>query len=373
MHIVCVEGATRYGVLHEWMNEFAATAQEEGHEVTRAHVRAVLSGAMPPDVDMVFSIGGVGAGAPFPVPFVTWLTDHPLWNPHLFLLNPQRDGIFVIDHEHHDLCDGFLGLNLPVGFLPHAISIDPSTPPPSFGDDDRPIDVLFAGSVLTGPQPGWEIEGDAVEAVVQAVIELADERWDRPMRDVEICKLCREAERINGVTLDASAHWVLSPVLARVDERLRNRRRVECVRALDAAGVHTHLAGAGWETVEGLEHATLVGAVDNRQVLEMTRQAKIVLNVGPVFNGGWHERVPMAMANGALCLTESNDWLRSQPDLRDAVELCELGQRDALGDVVRHALEDPKREARTREAYELARARHSIAERARLLLAAIEL
>jgi hypothetical protein len=92
-----------------------------------------------------------------------------------------------------------------------------------------------------------------------------------------------------------------------------------------------------------------------------------------VFNGGWHERVPMAMTNGALCLTEVNDWLKRQPEILDTLELFTLERCDTLGDQVRDVLDDPKREARTREAYDLARARHSIADRARLLLSAIEL
>jgi hypothetical protein len=372
MHILCVEGTSRYGAIAAFTDGFVETAVADGHRVTRAHVRAVLSGVIPPDVDIVFSFGGIGAGAPFPVPFMSYLIDHPVWNPQLFMLDPAKDAVLVIDAEHVELLRSFFGLELPAGFVPHAIGVDVDALPPSFDERDRPIEVLFPSSVQPEPLPKYETDNKEIGALVEGVAALARERWAHPMRDIEICRMCVEVEQSLGLELTPSARWMISPILAKIDEQLRNLRRLECVKALDAAGVTVHLPGGGWETVAGLQHAKVLGVRDQREIVEMTREAKVVLNAGPVFNHGWHERIPMAMANGAMVVTDTNDWLDGDPSFTELISTFTMPELGSLPDVVRSALADPKREARTREAYEVAFARHTWEERTRTILRMIE-
>jgi hypothetical protein len=78
------------------------------------------------------------------------------------------------------------------------------------------------------------------------------------------------------------------------------------------------------------------------------------------------------MANGAMVATDTNDWIEGDASFAELVTTFSMPELSALPDVVRGALADPKREARTREAYEVALARHTWEERTRTILRMIE-
>ena len=80
----------------------------------------------------------------------------------------------------------------------------------------------------------------------------------------------------------------------------------------------------------------------------------------------------MGMANGALALTETNDWLAAAPGLTSFLDTYEMPDYEHLGDVVAGALADPDRSDRTRTAYALVRDAHSWHARARTILDMVE-
>jgi len=325
-------------------------------------------------IDIALSFGGVGSDRDLGVPLLTWLVDNPVWTPELVDANVARDGALVVAAEHIAVLSDFLGVALPVGFVPHGIGFDANAPAPSFGDDGRDIDVLIAASFCPRQQPPWRTDDAAVAEALRTTLRIADERWDHHVRELEVSGLFREAAGVNDLPYVPEGHRLFAPQLAWLDGHLRDRRRLACVRALDRAGIRTHLLGAGWDRLASLEHATVVGPIDHREIGSWARRAKVVANVGPpLFNHGWHERIPLAMVHGALAVTETNDWLAADRDLPACLDTYEMTGLDALADIVRGALTDPQREERTRTAYELARKSHTWAARARTVLEMVEI
>jgi hypothetical protein len=208
---------------------------------------------------------------------------------------------------------------------------------------------------------------------MKRTFELANERWDRHIRELEVTTLFRAAADENELPYVGEGHRLVAPILSALDARIRDRRRLACVQALDRAGVALHLAGTGWERA-GLEHGVLLGSLDHHELLTLARRAKVVANIGPpLFNQGWHERIPLGMASGALVVTEHNDYVAADEHVMPLVETFEMHDYQSLGDVVRDALADASRADRTRVAFKIARDHHTWAHRAESILQMVEL
>jgi hypothetical protein len=373
MRIVAVAGHVQYGASTAFLDGFASGARALGHDVVRTTIREV--GEHPPDgADLFFSMGGIGLGVGWPAPFLSWLLDHPVWYPNLVHLVPERDGLIVVAGEHVAEVNDFLGFAVPTGFVPHGITVDPALGMPSFADDERDIDVLFAGSFEPKQRPAWSSDDARVHAVMQTTLALANDRWDHHMRVLDVADLFVEALATHGFTPTPDINRRAAAVLAWLDSRIRDRRRLACVQSLDEAGVAVHLVGNGWERAHGLQHAVVMKPVDHHELLALARRAKVVLNTGPpLFNQGWHERVPLAMASGALAVSETNDWVTNAPQLTRVIDTYEMKDYLDLGDRTRAALADPARGERTREAFGIVCAHHTWEHRAATVLAMVEL
>jgi hypothetical protein len=370
--ILCVEGSSQYRLMSAFLDAVAAEFTECGHHVVRMRIDDALDAANRPAADLVFAFGGVGVGADWDAPYLSWLVDSPVFTPKLDAVQSDRDGLFTVCVRHPAIVRDFLGVDIPTGVLPHGIALDPNGTAPEFGDDNRPIDVLVAGSFQPPPQPKIAIDVPELRNAMHRLTELAEQRWNHPMRDVEVCALFRSAADAFGLQATPTLHRFVAPLLAWLDQQARLRRRAATVEALDRAGIPVHLAGAGWEQLP-LEHAIVMGPTGHWRLLDAVRNAKVVVNAGPpLFNGGWHERIPMAMAGGALCVTENNDFVAADAEVCALVERYEMPDVEQVGDLVRTALASPRSE-RAQAAYELVGAKHTWARRARELLAAVEI
>jgi hypothetical protein len=370
--ILCIEGSSQYRLMSAFLDAVADQFQVCGHDVVRMRVDDALDPARRPAADLVFAFGGVGVGVEWEAPYLSWLVDSPVFTPNLDRLRADTDGLFTVCTRHPAIVRDFLGVDVPTGVLRHGIAVHPGKAPPDFADDTRPIDVLVAGSFQPPPQPKIAIDVPEIRNAVRRLTELAEQRWNQPMRDIEVCALFRSAADTFGLAATSTLHRFVAPLLAWLDQQARLRRRAATVAALDRAGIAVHLAGNGWEQL-GLEHAVVMGPTGHWRLLDAVRNAKIVLNAGPpLFNGGWHERIPMAMAGGALCITENNDFIAADAQLCALIERYEMPDVDEVPQLIRHALRTERAE-RARAGYALVTEQHTWAHRARELLAAVHL
>ena len=243
MRILCLHARSQYRLMNAFLDTVAQGFVDNGHTISVASLDDLQP--VGAETDLVFSFGGVGADLDLGAPVLTWLVDNPVWTPELYEMRPDRDGVLVVAGEHIAVATDFLGLEMPVGFVPHGIEIDPALPEPSFTDDERDIDVLFAASFDPRKQPPWHTDEACVANTLRATLQLADERWDHHVRELEVSALFREAADANGLPFVVAGHRLFAPQLAWLDSHLRDRRRLACVRALDKAGVSVHLVGVG--------------------------------------------------------------------------------------------------------------------------------
>jgi hypothetical protein len=369
MKILCISATSQYRVLNAFFDAFVAAARSAGHDVTCVEVGSPAASDADSAVDLVFSLGGLAADVGWRVPYATWLVDHPVLSPRVFELRSGRDRAFVVAEEHASVINDFFGVDVPVGFVPHGFAGEGDTEAPDFTDRSRDIDVLFAGSYDEVAPPRWTTTDTRVDGALTSAVELVEERWNHAARDLNVSAIFREAAARHGLPEVAEGHRLVAPVLGVLDMRTRQLRRAACVRALDQRGVVVHLVGTGWERFAGLEHAVVIGPVDYSEVLALQRRAKVALNIGPaVFNRGWHERIPLAMGTGALCVSETNDFLEADAAIGGVIETFEMERHDELADVVRSALSRPDRHERTRAAFREMRERHTWRHRAEIIL-----
>jgi hypothetical protein len=370
MRILCLYAPSPYDVTKAFLDAVAEGFRACGHNVTSANLQEITQPG--PDVELVFSFGGAGADSHLEAPLLTWLVNNPMLNPQLYEMDVAKDGLLVVAAEHVDVVHNFLDIATPAGFVPHGIEVDPAIGPPDFSDRERDIDVLVAGSFTPQPQPVWTLDAPAAAATLRTTLQLADERWDHHVRELEVSALFLQAAQAHGVAFVAAKHRLFARQLAWLEGHLRDRRRLATVRALDRAGIKTHLVGAGWERLANLQHATLTGPVRYPELHELVRRTKILCSSGPLFNIGWHDRIPLAMANGAFVVTETNDWLSAEHDFAALFGRYEMLEHLELGAIIASALADPTRADRAREAYPVLVENHTWAGRADTILEIVD-
>ncbi|MCR4691703.1 MAG: glycosyltransferase [Lachnospiraceae bacterium] len=225
--------------------------------------------------------------------------------------------------------------------------------PGSIYNASRPIDILFPATYVEPECFNVFIDRNGPEytAFYHSII---DEALANPKAKLEdIVKRRMEEEIEEGFTED-ELRLTLGHIQF-LDYYIRYTRRAQVVRWLvdgnnksqtdvfdesssktdagdripDKASFHLTIVGSGWDnfikTLKHPERVTLLPYADSEEVLRMMTKSKLVLNVLPSFHEGAHDRIFNAMLNGAVCITDSNDYLD---------ELLRDGENAVLYDIV---------------------------------------
>ncbi len=106
-----------------------------------------------------------------------------------------------------------------------------------------------------------------------------------------------------------------------VDRLKRYEKRYRLIEAVAKRGLPLSIMGEGWEETElaYLSNVKLLPPRPMAMSFEVFADAKIVLDCNPLFFEGMHDRVPAALLNGALCLTDMNP--AAAPELRNGEQL----------------------------------------------------
>ena len=145
----------------------------------------------------------------------------------------------------------------------------------------------------------------------------------------------------------------LYPVYRAIHEFYREM----AISELLAADIRVTVCGTGWHNFQ-TDHAKNLTVLDEtgkniEEVAALMGNAKIVLNICPVFRAGAHERIFTAMLAGAVCVTDENPYLKEI--LPDEVVYYQVDQMERLPDIVKQVLSNPEESLqRTEKAYRLA-------------------
>ena len=243
----------------------------------------------------------------FDVPCINIVVDHPFYYHRFFGNLPKRYIHVSIDKNHEKYMEEYFPDIERGPFLPLAgTSLTPS------GDYkpicERSMDIVFTGNYVPPKNFCVYIER-AGEEYTQFYMGILEELKENPSKLLEDVAREHIYKEIPDATHDEVRETLGNMIF--LDMYIRFYFRGEAVRMLAEAGLPVHVFGNGWEDLEcgRKENIIIGGSLDSLGCLEKIADGKISLNVMPWFKAGSHDRIFNSMLNGAVCLTDSSDYL----------------------------------------------------------------
>ena len=290
------------------------------------------------------------------IPCYNIVVDHPFYYDRFMHQLPRRYCQISIDGNHRDYMERFYPEVKTGPFLPLA-GTDAGPLLSRAGADseregdrvlsiaERPVDVIFTGSWAEPEFWGQYMaeEGPEYEEFYRSILKEQIANPGKTFEEIFEPRIRAEAEDAGEITDELLRETY--PHLIHFDMYVRYLFRGEVVRLLAESGIKVVCIGGGWDKLpcgcpENIIH---YGYTNSLECLKEIRRAKISLNVMPWFKRGAHDRIFNTMLNGAVCVTDSSEYLDG---ILKSGENCEMYSLDDLCGAVRAVnslLADPGR------------------------------
>ena len=243
------------------------------------------------DEDFLFRSSGV--------PHVDLSVDSCLHNLPWGLHLPHLVQLFV-DDASVDLFSSYGAQR--IHWFPHAIAketIDIVRSSPPMAIEDRPYDITLLGSHYPGIE--WlnrPIEGKKVLQRLGGVIDkaLADLSFPFISEALNCMADIPQLENVDALGLLTALEMVLRGVDRDRLLRVLQKRSIHIFTGVDDA--------AEWMRAGSAQGCTFHPPVDFRDVIHICCQSKVVINSFPHIRKGYHERLFLSLASGAITLVE---------------------------------------------------------------------
>lgn len=212
----------------------------------------------------------------------------------------------------------------PALWFPHAISKEKIIEARKKGEkvQDRPYDVVFLGSWIDGDRELSVWRSFLSSSDVQTLQKLADRALDDPsfafipeaLDMFESSKTMAAALTSCGV----SAYDLVNSV----ENYMRACDRERLLKTLSDRTVHIFTTPEGADILKERQlgdHCILHPAVPFQDVFDICCKAKVVINSSPSFREGFHERLLLSLAAGAIVVTSASNVLPSWLETSGAV------------------------------------------------------
>ncbi len=375
--VLLVKGVANYDHLRAFTDYLRIGFEEEGCDARLLDLARGTPGAaewasmaaFAPDLVLSFNLDGatladpegrpLGLGA---VPLTTWMVDEPYFHPHWASLLRLPHVRTVWGNPET---------------LAHAVAMGLPEPRmetlagralPRVRDEDRRLDVLFAGSIADPEaiRQRWRAQlGPGTASLLEALVEEWSADTARPIRLV-----FQELARRAGIADHPSLGQIEPIVCGETNRYVRGARRLAVLRAMK--GLPITVVGDGWRGLLGEDSGfTFRSAVPFHLFEELASDARVTLTAQPIHAHVASERYFVSLANGSALVVNENHWLREAYDPGVEYAPYPIEQPEVARAEVERLLGDPvARRAMT----EAARARtltdHDWRARARSLLAA---
>lgn len=285
------------------------------------------------------------------IPCVDFLVDHPMYYADSLDLAPSHTTLLVADRTHIAYVERFYPRVQAAQFLPTGgcdINIEQYFTRETGSANSwnrRHMDVLFIGS--------YKFHADYIEDSLDAYIANhlichTDHTFEQA---VELC--LAEIHPNQGMTDE-----VLKKIIEDhrfLETNLTARYRKALIEKLVASGIDIHVYGSGWQQTGLTDYPNfhLHAPVSFQEGISLMAHTKILLNHMAWFKDGSSERIFNAMAQGAVCVTDSsiylNDFLEDDVNCRLFSlseilpnETKESSDRQDLASRISDLLSDPK-------------------------------
>ena len=240
------------------------------------------------------------------VPFYNYIVDHPMRH-YKHLCVPLKDyHVFCLDKGHEEYIlkshpNIKTANTLPLGgWINEGANIKPIR--------DRRYDVVLTGSYYSlSDIEDTILNGDKqfIDLTIATINYMLD---NRSVSNEDALKAVLEA---NSINVDDSTFAMYLNKIDRSNHYVNAYVREEVVRYVIDSGVSLHLFGDGWDrlNVDDWKNTVIHKGVPYTETADIYADAKVCLNTMPWFKKGLHDRVPTAMLNGAVALTDTTEYI----------------------------------------------------------------
>jgi len=297
--------------------------------------------------------------------FWSFLVDHPYYH-HYRLTQPYGNHfISCVDRNHVDYVQKYYPtINQPC-YLPHGGNLPIATPK---AYKERNHSVAFMGSYGNPDEVAKAID-QFPELVRMIAIHVINKYYETFSESLESLFQAEFAKY--QITFSDEEFAGVMNELAMVDKYIRLKNREILLNHLTSHNITVDVFGTGWEhyNCANPECLNIHGQLSFTETLDAMCNSQIVLNALPLFLDGSHERVFTSMLCGAVCVSESNTYLKEE--FEDGTNICffDMNNLDELVATLQNLLSDSENATTIALAgQQLAFEKHTWAARAKQIL-----
>lgn len=324
-----LQGENQYGVLDMLMREFQkylekySTYQVKRIDCTAEEGMQNMAAELSQVPACVFCLEGIGFELKLPdgrylmqvltddfqVRVFGWILDSSFY--HYSRLTCMTDKMKVAFVDENEAKNAQKEYGIPTATV-HHFGIETNSRKPM---KEREIDLLLSCSCQTFSQFKAEMQSMVPDPFDQSLIiktaelMLADDallNWEALEQALSFFQISVAGEDVEE-ELKIIEGWA--------DKYYRVQQREQCILYLLQSGITITVCGRGWQQFKEEFGITdqihiLSENMPYEEVLNVMDRSKIVLNICPSYKEGIHERICTSMLRGAVCLTDSSNYLK---------------------------------------------------------------
>lgn len=238
-------------------------------------------------------------------PFYDVLLDHPLYHHDMLRQTLSDFHVICLDINHRD----YILKNYPHIKSVDVVSMTGEPAEACLPVCERPIDVLFLGT-YTSPAEVFDAIQNCPPFLAADIKKLIERMLADPSLTLEAAatELIPETDSLiaENFPLHMQAYFL-------ADTYLRAFLREKLIRTLEDAAVPLSVYGSDWEKMPhpARSSVTFHDSVLFADTFSLMADAKITLNIMPLFKNGSHDRIPAAMLNKSVSVTDGSRLLTS--------------------------------------------------------------
>ena len=338
--ILVIKGINQYGVLSYMLEGIAAELQYRGYIVTVCNWDE-LDEWKKQKWDICISCQAINMTFEVQADkYVTWLVDHPVLLNERLIMHRDMDNLWIgcVDQTHVTYLKDVMDYHN-VFYLPHFGGISDKIKKYK----ERNIEIFFPASYL-------DIENFVKEntewrtGAVKVISDLAINELKKN-NEISVVQATKNVLEQMGETVDKQLITECMEVFGSyVDTYICRYYRTCVVKSLLDEGLQITVAGSGWSDFkEKYQYKDSLNILSDNmsyeEVLDCIGNSKIVLNVFPWFKNGSHERVTSALLNGAICLSDQNEYTKKYLKDESSAILYDRNNPQNIAKKIRYYLE----------------------------------
>ena len=338
--ILVIKGINQYGVLSYMLEGIAAELQYRGYIVTVCNWDE-LDEWKQQKWDICISCQAINMTFEVQADkYVTWLVDHPVLLNERLIMHRDMDNLWIgcVDQTHVTYLKDVMDYHN-VFYLPHFGGISDKIKKYK----ERNIEIFFPASYLdiekfVNENTEWRT------GAVKVISDLAINELKKN-NEISVVQATKNVLEQMGETVDKQLITECMEVFGSyVDTYICRYYRTCVVKSLLDEGLQITVAGSGWSDFkEKYQYKDSLNILSDNmsyeEVLDCIGNSKIVLNVFPWFKNGSHERVTSALLNGAICLSDQNEYTKKYLKDESSAILYDRNNPQNIAKKIRYYLE----------------------------------